>query len=55
MEISERNFTTPKEKIADIPDYGWRVPFTYSCDAKCYPFFQPRLSQIPQFVPMSLR
>ena len=47
--------TTPRGSIAGVPDYGWRVPLSYSCDLKCSPFFQPRLSQLPQYVGLSIR
>ncbi|XP_076443638.1 non-lysosomal glucosylceramidase-like isoform X2 [Babylonia areolata] len=47
--------TTPRERIAGLPDFGWRVPLSYSCDLKCHAFFQPRLNQIPQYIGLSFR
>ncbi|KAK7116158.1 non-lysosomal glucosylceramidase-like isoform X2 [Littorina saxatilis] len=47
--------TTPRESIEGVPDFGWRVPLSYSCNLKCTPFFKPRLNQIPQYIGLSFR
>ncbi|XP_053405634.1 non-lysosomal glucosylceramidase-like [Mercenaria mercenaria] len=51
----EDSFTTPKEKISGLPDYGWRVNLDHQFTEKCKPFQSPRLSQIPSLVGLGLR
>ncbi|XP_050400246.1 non-lysosomal glucosylceramidase isoform X1 [Patella vulgata] len=46
---------TPSEKIEGVPDFGWRVKLSYECQDKMSPFFKPRLSQIPQYLGLSMR
>ncbi|GAB1606053.1 non-lysosomal glucosylceramidase-like [Argonauta hians] len=48
-------FTIPTEKIAGIPDFGWRVPLSYHCQRKCKAFFTPRWKQIPTYVGLGIR
>ncbi|KAK3097227.1 hypothetical protein FSP39_007733 [Pinctada imbricata] len=51
----ENSFTTPKEEIPGIPNYGWRVNLDYECKENCNPFVKPRWSQIPKLVGLGLR
>ncbi|GFS08363.1 non-lysosomal glucosylceramidase [Elysia marginata] len=51
----EENASTPREHVAGLPDYGWRVPMSYKCDVKCSPFAKPRINQIPQYIGLGLR
>ncbi|ESP03323.1 hypothetical protein LOTGIDRAFT_237752 [Lottia gigantea] len=46
---------TPAEDIPGVPDFGWRVKLSYECPDKCSPFFKPRVSQIPQYMGLSMR
>ncbi|CAI9730886.1 non-lysosomal glucosylceramidase-like [Octopus vulgaris] len=48
-------FTIPTEQIAGVPDFGWRVPLSYSCQMKCKAFFTPRLKQIPSYLGLGVR
>lgn len=48
-------FTIPTEEIAGVPDFGWRVPLSYSCPMKCKAFFTPRLKQIPSYIGLGVR
>ncbi|KAH3838447.1 non-lysosomal glucosylceramidase-like [Dreissena polymorpha] len=51
----EHSFSTPKEVISGLPNFGWRVKLDYECKENCKPFQTPRLSQIPSLVGLGLR
>ncbi|KAL4228193.1 Non-lysosomal glucosylceramidase [Mactra antiquata] len=51
----EDSFSSPKEQIAGLPDFGWRVKLNHEFKEKCKPFQSPRLSQIPSLVGLGLR
>ncbi|XP_052099238.1 non-lysosomal glucosylceramidase-like isoform X1 [Mytilus californianus] len=51
----EASITTPKEDIANVPKFGWRVNFDHECKDKCDPFVKPRLTHIPELIGLSYR
>ena len=51
----DKSPTTPRESIPGVPDFGWRVGLDYECQVKCTAFFRPRLSMIPELVPLMYR
>jgi hypothetical protein len=51
----EQNKWVIKEKIPNVPDFGWRVKLSYKCKVKCDAFQIPSLNLALPLVPFELR